>query len=69
MHTIKPIDKKKILEISKNFKNIFIFDEHNIYGGLGSAVAEVLSSIKTDATLHINGINDEYIKGGVINTC
>ena len=64
MHTIKPIDKKKILDISKNFKNIFIFDEHNIYGGLGSAVAEVLSGIKTDTTLHINGINDEYIKGG-----
>ena len=40
-----------------------------IFGGLGSAVAEVLSSIKTDATLHINGINDEYIKLGVINTC
>ena len=64
MHTIKPIDKNKIVELSKQYKNIFTFEEHNIYGGLGSAVAEVLSNISTDCILHINGVRDEYIKGG-----
>ena len=43
MHTIKPIDKEKIRELSQNNKLIITVEEHNIIGGLGSAVGEVMA--------------------------
>ena len=44
MHTIKPIDKE-VIKNSSNTKLIVTLEEHNIIGGLGSAVSEVLSDI------------------------
>lgn len=64
MHTIKPIDEEKILEKIKKSKIIFTAEEHNIIGGLGSAVAEVMSSEKNNCKLIRLGINDNYTKGG-----
>ena len=64
MHTIKPIDEKKVLEKTKKSKFIFTAEEHNIIGGLGSAVAEVMSSEKNNCKLIRLGINDNYTKGG-----
>lgn len=43
MPTIKPIDKKIIIKAAKETGAIVTAEEHNIIGGLGSAVAEVLS--------------------------
>lgn len=43
MHTIKPIDAEAIIRFAKKYKNILTVEEHQIYGGLGSAVAEVLA--------------------------
>ena len=64
MHTIKPIDKDVIIEkISKN-KIIFTAEEHNVIGGLGSAVAEVVSSLEKKCRLIRLGIDDYYPKGG-----
>ncbi len=42
-HTIKPIDENKIIELAKKCGAVVSIEEHNIFGGLGSAVAEVLS--------------------------
>lgn len=42
MHTIKPIDKEMIIDSAKNTGGIVTIEEHNLMGGLGSAVAEVL---------------------------
>ncbi|OGV58859.1 MAG: hypothetical protein A2X49_07330 [Lentisphaerae bacterium GWF2_52_8] len=42
MHTVKPIDKDAIIEAAKKTGGILTVEEHNICGGLGSAVAEVL---------------------------
>ena len=64
MHTIKPIDEKKIIEISKKNKLIVTVEEHNIIGGLGSAVSEVLSHHAHDCRLVKIGINDFYSSGG-----
>lgn len=64
MHTIKPIDKKKIVEISKKFKLIITVEEHNIIGGLGSAVAEVLSGKISNTKLVRLGADDHYSSGG-----
>ncbi len=41
-HTIKPIDENKIIELAKKCGAVVSVEEHNIFGGLGSAVAEVL---------------------------
>lgn len=43
IHTIKPIDKDIIIEAARETKAIVTAEEHNIIGGLGSAVAEVLA--------------------------
>ena len=42
MHTIKPIDKEIIVKAAKETKGIVTAEEHSIFGGLGSAVAEVV---------------------------
>ena len=63
-HTIKPIDIKKIEELSKKFKTIITLEEHNIIGGLGSAVAEVLSKVKSSTQQLFFGVNDTYSEGG-----
>ena len=41
--TVKPIDKSVILECAKSHKTIVTVEEHNLSGGFGSAVAEVLA--------------------------
>jgi len=43
MHTIKPIDEKEIILAAKECKYIITAEEHQITGGLGSAVAEVVT--------------------------
>ena len=64
MHTIKPIDKDLVIKKMKSNKIIFTAEEHNIIGGLGSAVAEVMSSKISNCRLIRLGINDIYTKGG-----
>ncbi len=41
-HTIKPIDENKIIELAKKCGAVVSVEEHNIFGGLGSAISEVL---------------------------
>jgi len=43
IHTIKPIDKDIIVKVAKETKKIITIEDHNIIGGLGSAVCEVLA--------------------------
>lgn len=43
IHTIKPLDEDLIIKYAKEAKYIVSLEEHNIYGGLGSAVAECLA--------------------------
>ena len=63
-HTIKPIDEKKILECAKKNKLIVSIEEHNILGGLSSAVSECLAKIGKAPKMVSFGINDVYSKGG-----
>ena len=64
MHTIKPIDKEAILQASIKSKLIVTVEEHNIIGGLGSAVSEILSSARNSCKLLSLGVNDTYTKSG-----
>ncbi len=43
MHTIKPIDKEAILKAVEETRRIVTVEDHNVIGGLGSAVAEVVA--------------------------
>lgn len=42
MHTIKPIDREAILAEAARVRGMIVIEEHNVMGGLGSAVLEVL---------------------------
>ena len=42
MHTIKPIDKAAIKDAAENTGGIITIEEHNLSGGLGGAVSEVI---------------------------
>jgi len=43
IHTLKPIDRVLILESAKCTRGIVTVEDHNIYGGLGTAVAEIIA--------------------------
>ena len=45
MHTIKPLDHELVLSMAKNANLIVTLEEHTLVGGLGSAVAELLSDV------------------------
>lgn len=59
--TIKPIDEDLIFKCAKKYKFIVTVEEHQIYGGFGSSIADVLSS---DSSMHAKivriGLKDEY---------
>jgi transketolase len=42
-HTIKPLDEKKIIDLAKKIGAVVTVEEHQVDGGLGSAVAEALA--------------------------
>lgn len=58
--SIKPIDKKKLKNLSNKTKEIIIFEDHNIHGGLGSSILEKLSEIKNKKKVTIYGLNDIF---------
>ena len=59
VHTIKPIDQEAILEAAAETKRILTVEEHNIMGGLGSAVAEVTSEYRPIIVKRM-GIKDRF---------
>lgn len=65
--TIKPLDKKTILESAAKTGHIVTVEEHQIHGGLGSAVAEVISqanSIEKPIRMKIIGVEDTFGESG-----
>jgi len=58
--SIKPIDEKLIKECAKKYTNIVTLEEHNLLGGFGSAVAEVLAPLGSGVKLKAMGIKDTY---------
>ena len=63
VHTIKPIDEDMIVKGAKETKRLISIEDHNVIGGLGSAISEVLTS-KYPAKLERIGINDEFGRSG-----
>ncbi len=63
MHTVKPIDKQLVIEYANKTGKIVTAEDHNIIGGLGSAVAEILAE-ECSAKLKRVGVNDVFGKSG-----
>ena len=63
VHTIKPIDKEMIIKCAKETKTLISIEDHNIIGGLGSAISEVLTE-NYPAKLIRLGIKDTFGKSG-----
>jgi transketolase len=63
VHTIKPIDRSGIIEAVRRCKKIFTVEEHNINGGLGSALAEIIAEIGLSIPLIRIGLNDCFARG------
>lgn len=62
-HTIKPMDKKKIIEAAKKYKAVVTVEEHSVFGGLGSAVAEILAK-NCPTPMEFVGTTDTFGESG-----
>ena len=63
-HTIKPIDEKTIVEAAKKCGAVVTVEEHNIVGGLGGAVSEVLAK-NCPVPMEFVGMNDCFGESGL----
>ncbi|MCI1966500.1 MAG: transketolase family protein [Oscillospiraceae bacterium] len=63
IHTIKPIDRELIVKAAKETGKIVTVEEHNVIGGLGDAVAAVLSE-ELPTPLRKIGVNDQFGHSG-----
>ena len=61
MHTIKPIDTYALDKLIIKGKPIFTIEEHSITGGMGSAVAEYVSSVPNSPIVNRIGLPDEFV--------
>lgn len=66
MPCIKPIDEELIEKIAKSYEIIITCEEHNVYGGLGSAVSEVTSK-KSPVRMEMMGMQDTFGESGTPN--
>lgn len=59
LHTIKPLDKETILKITSKTNLVVTIEEHNVIGGLGSAIAETIVT-RQPKQMIIIGIEDVF---------
>lgn len=63
IHTVKPIDKDMVIKCAKETKKLISVEDHNVIGGLGSAISAVLTE-EYPVKLVRMGINDTFGKSG-----
>ncbi|WP_094550798.1 transketolase family protein [Petroclostridium xylanilyticum] len=63
IHTIKPIDKELLVKCAQETGAVVTAEEHNIYGGLGAAVAEVLTK-EYPIPMEYVGVQDVFAESG-----
>ncbi len=64
MHTIKPLDEAAVRAAAQETNHIFTLEDHQVIGGLGSAVAEVLSGMKAHVPLTRLGVDNSFGESG-----
>ena len=62
-HTVKPIDKETLIEAARKTKAVVTAEEHQVMGGFGSAVAEVLSQ-NMPVPMRVVGVQDAFGQSG-----
>lgn len=65
-HTIKPMDEKTIIEAAKNAGAVVTVEEHQVQGGMGSAVAEVLAK-NCPVPMEFIGVQNRFGESGTPN--
>ncbi len=65
IHTIKPFDNELIIKAARETGAIVTAEEHNIIGGLGSAVAEAVCEAAPVSVLRV-GVEDKFGKSGKV---
>lgn len=65
IHTIKPLDKEIVIAAARETGAIVTAEEHNVIGGLGSAVAEAVGEGCPVPVLRV-GIEDQYGRSGTV---
>ncbi len=63
VHTIRPLDREAVIALARNTGRIVVAEDHNINGGLGSAVAEALSESLPTKIVRI-GLRDVFGESG-----
>jgi transketolase len=63
VHTIKPFDKEGVVRLSRSYRKWLSVEEHNITGGLGSALSEVIVEKRLHVTLDKLGLAETFAKG------
>ena len=61
MHTIDPLDRAEILAAASETGAVLTVEEHNVTGGLGSAVAETLADGGVGVRFRRHGVPDEHV--------
>lgn len=61
--TLKPIDEANIIEECKKSKLVFSLEEHNVIGGLGSSIADIIVTNNLNTKLVKIGLNDCFATG------
>ena len=62
IHTLKPFDREIIIDSARKTRAIVTIEEHSIYGGVGSMVAEVIAEERLDVKFNRMGLK-EFAKG------
>jgi transketolase len=60
MHTVKPIDEEAVIDAVADTRRIITVEDHNVMGGLGSAVAEVIARSGKGCAMRRLGLQDEF---------
>jgi transketolase len=64
VHTIKPLDAEAVVAAARQAKLVVTAEDHQIIGGLGSAVAEALAEAGVGTPLHRIGLRDTFGESG-----
>lgn len=63
LHTIKPLDRDSIIRYAKEAGAVVTVEEHQVHGGMGSAVAELLAS-EYPVPIEFVGVQDQFGQSG-----
>ena len=66
LHTVKPLDRERVIELARRFGRIVTIEEHSILGGLGARVSDVLTDEGVEVSMLKFALRDEF--SGVVGS-